>query len=243
VTLPLLRTSLYPSRLLLIRLTLLTLLTLSLSAPSLAAAAPPDNAMTSPPIGGLDIGVAYWTTPDQAHDGLMARATAMAVDRVRGTVVGRFGELRGSIGFDFQGDLLPYEFAFKLGVGVATDYFTLFIATGILSDAYEALSDEVSAMAIPSAVGMPMTLGFWLTPASNLYIYAMAEPAWYFGVEQRQTTVKPVNIGEEMRARLGLGWEIDNLHIRADYTYHQVSPHPLHLFTLGFGPPVHLPAF
>lgn len=199
--------------------------------------------MTTPPIGAIDMGLTYWMTSDGAGDGLAMRATAMAIDRVRGTVVGRFAELRVGVGFDFQGDVLPYEFALKLGVGLATDYFTLILATGILSDAYEALHDGADARGVPSAVGMPFTLGVWITPMRSLYLYAMAEPAWYWGVEERQTVVKPVNFGEEMRARLGIGWELDTLHMRADYIYHQVAPTNMHLFTLGFGPATDMPAF
>jgi hypothetical protein len=210
---------------------------------ALAQDQPPEKAATTVPIGALDIGLTYWTNSDNSSDGLMLRATAMAVDRVKGTSVGRFAELRISGGFAFQGDILPYEFAFKLGVGLATDYFTLFIATGLLSDAYESLDAAADAKAVPSAVGMPMTIGLWITPMRNFYFLAMAEPAWYFDVEERQTKIEPVNFGEEMRARLGLGWEVDTLHVRFDYIYHQVAPAPYHIFTLGAGVAAHIPAF
>ena len=186
-------------------------------------------------MGALTLDVGYWMHPDVENEGLMFRVNAMAVDRVPGTFVGRFGELRAGVGVDFNSDLLPYEFSFKLGVGLGTDYFVLFMASGLNLDAFQSLGDSADAKDIPFGAGIPLVLGLWITPMDAFHIYAMVEPAWYFGVESRQVTVEPIDIGEEMKSRLGLGFNIQGLEFRLEYTHYQVAPTAYHLFSIGAG--------
>jgi len=187
------------------------------------------------PSGALDFAPLYGRShSDRDLLGLSARA--MAVDRVPDTVVGRFGELHAAVGLDLDGSIFAYAVDFKLGVGVATDYFVLFAASGILFNAYQAIDDAGEADSVEPAVGHPLTLGLWLTPIDGLYSYILFEPAWYWWVDERQVDdFVPFGFGEECSMRVGIGFEVSELPFRLDYTYHQVEPTSWHLLSFGIG--------
>ncbi|MDX9723603.1 MAG: hypothetical protein RBU37_22845 [Myxococcota bacterium] len=162
---------------------------------------------------------------------------AMAVDRVPGTVVGRFGELRAGGGAELGGEHLWYDLAFNLGVGLATDYFVLFVASGIFFDAMHSIDDASEHDQVEPGVGHPLRLGLWVTPSPQLYVYTFAEPAWVWWAETRQVDdFEPFGFGEEFRLRAGVGFDVDELSFRVDYVYQQAGPTPWHFFSLGVGP-------
>lgn len=189
--------------------------------------------------GGLDIDITTWLVqPDsELLSGLSLTATAMATDRVPDTVVGRFADLRAGIGVDFSGQLLAYELSFRLGVGLATDYFRIYLASGFIFDGYSALEEGIAEeREVPPGFGMPLGVGLWLTPMDAFYLYGLVETHFVFYVEEREvSTFSPFGFGEEFRMRGGIGTDIEGLHVRLEYTHHQVQPAAFHLITLGFG--------
>lgn len=188
------------------------------------------------PSGGLDFGVAYQRSTSE-RNAVALSARAMATDRFPGTVVGRFAELAGHIGVDFQGEILTWMLRFELGVGVATDYFVLFVASGIVGDAYQSIDEASGKESVEPGAGIPVTLGLWVRATDWLYFYGMMEPSFVILVEEREVSeFEPFGFGEEFRIRGGFGFTVQDLHTRFDYTWHDVAPVGWHSFTLGFGP-------
>lgn len=69
----------------------------------------------------------------------------------------------------------------------------------------------------------------------GLYVYLMAEPSWAFLGDRKTTPFVPFNWAWELRLRGGIGVDISKVHMRIDYTFHQVAPHSYHVISLGFG--------
>lgn len=187
------------------------------------------------PSGALDYGVDFHhSMGDRNVLGIHVRA--MAVDRVPGTVVGRFGEAYGSVGIGLEGELVEYAFGAKLGVGLGTDYLVVFLASGLMTDAYHSISKKSKDDHVGPGLGLPLTLGIWVDPMPGLYVYMMAEPSWSFwGGDRKTTPFVPFNWAWELRLRGGIGFDLSAIHIRVDYTFHQVDPHSWHVISIGFG--------
>ena len=185
--------------------------------------------------GALDFGGGFAFS----HKGRTAatlHSRAMAVDRLPGTSVGRFGELYGSVGIDFSGELLLYNGGIKLGVGIGTSRFVAFLASGLMVDAYQALGESGKSHSVEPRMGFPLVLGLWLDLFPSIYSYFMAEPAWLIGASNRKYDLwPPFSVAHELKLRTGLGFDIEDVHIRLDYVFHAVSPAPWHLITIGFG--------
>ena len=186
--------------------------------------------------GGLDFG-ATWGHSRSEVDAFSLSGRAMAVDRFPGTVIGRFGDLNGHIGIDTAGEIMAYGAGLQLGVGVSSDYFTLFAASGFFFDAFESIDEASEELAVPTGSGIPLSFGLWLTPWSSLYIYAMTEARWVFGVEEREVESFDIfGFGEEFKLRGGLGFQLQGLHYRGDFQVLQVGSDIWYLTTLGIGP-------
>ncbi|MCL2326743.1 MAG: hypothetical protein FWC40_09655 [Proteobacteria bacterium] len=187
------------------------------------------------PSGALDFGLNFhYSMGDRSVLGVHARA--MAVDRVPGTLVGRFGELYGSIGIGLKGDLVSYSAGVKLGLGLGTDYLVLFVASGLMCDGYKSVKEDSKKHNVPPGLGLPLLIGMWIDPMPGLYVYMMAEPSWAFWGDGRGTTpYLPFSFARELRLRGGIGFDVSELHIRLDYTFHQVNPHAWHVISVGFG--------
>ena len=187
------------------------------------------------PSGALDFGLNYHRSMG-GRNVLGIHARAMAVDRVPGKLIGRYGELYGSLGVGLQGELVQYSVGLKLGVGLGTNHLVIFLATGIMSDGYVSIADESEKDNVSPGLGIPLALGIWVDPIPGLYFYAMAEPSWaFFGGERKTTPYIPFNWAWELRLRDGFGVDIASVHMRIDYTFHQVDPHPWHVISIGFG--------
>lgn len=187
------------------------------------------------PSGALDFGLNYHHSMG-GRNVLGVHARAMAVDRVPGTLVGRFGEGYLSLGVGLEGEIVQYSAGLKLGVGLGTDYLVVFLATGLMTDAYHSINDDSKDEHVGPGLGLPLMLGFWIDPMPGLYIYLMAEPSWSFWGKNRKTTpFIPFNWAWELRLRGGIGFDISKVHIRLDYTFHQVNPHSWHVISIGFG--------
>lgn len=187
------------------------------------------------PSGALDFGLNYHHSMG-GRNVLGIHARAMAVDRVPGTLVGRFGEGYLSLGVGLQGEIVQYSAGLKLGVGLGTDYLVVFLATGLMTDAYHSVDEDSKSHHVGPGLGLPLMLGFWIDPMPGLYIYLMAEPSWSFwGGDRKTTPFIPFNWAWELRLRGGIGFDISKLHIRIDYTFHQVDPHSWHAISIGFG--------
>ena len=187
------------------------------------------------PSGALDYGVNFHHSMGNRNVlGLHVRA--MAVDRVPGTVVGRFGEAYGSIGVGLEGEFVQYALGLKLGVGLGTDYLVVFLASGLMTDAYHSVSKKSKDDHVGPGLGLPLALGIWIDPMPGLYVYLMAEPSWSFwGGDRKTTPFVPFNWAWELRLRGGIGFDVSQVHIRLDYTFHQVDPHSWHVISIGFG--------
>ena len=187
------------------------------------------------PSGALDFGVNYHHSMG-GRNVLGVHARAMAVDRVPGTLVGRFGEGYLSLGVGLKGELIQYSIGMKLGVGLGTDYLVVFLATGLMTDAYHSIKDESKSEHVGPGLGLPLMLGFWIDPMPGLYVYLFAEPSWSFwGGDRKTTPYIPFNWAWELRLRGGIGFDISKIHIRLDYTFHQVDPYSWHVVSIGFG--------
>ena len=187
------------------------------------------------PSGALDYGVNFHHSMG-GRNVLGLHVRAMAVDRVPGTVVGRFGEAYGSVGIGLEGELVEYALGAKLGVGLGTDYLVVFLATGLMTDAYHSVSKKSKDDHVGPGLGLPLTLGIWVDPMPGLYVYMMAEPSWSFwGGDRKTTPFVPFNWAWELRLRGGIGFDLSAIHIRVDYTFHQVDPHSWHVISIGFG--------
>ena len=169
------------------------------------------------------------------HNVMGAHARAMAVDRVPDTLVGRFGELYASIGIGLEGELVQFSAGLKLGVGLGTDYFVLFLASGLMSDGYISIKDESKADSVKPGLGLPLMLGLWIDPIPGLYFYAFAEPSWAFFGDRKTKPFIPFNWAWELRLRGGIGFDIGKVHVRLDYTFHQVAPASWHVVSVGVG--------
>ena len=187
------------------------------------------------PSGALDFGIDYHRSMG-ARNVLGVHARAMAVDRVPGTLVGRYGEAWASLGIGLSGELVQYSIGMKLGVGLGTDYLVVFLASGLMSDAYYSIKDESKADHVGPGLGLPLMLGIWIDPMPGLYIYLMAEPSWSFwGGDRKTTPFIPFNWAWELRLRGGIGFDVSAMHVRIEYTFHQVDPHSWHVISIGFG--------
>ena len=187
------------------------------------------------PSGALDFGVNYHHSMG-GRNVLGIHARAMAVDRVPGTLVGRYGEAYLSLGVGLQGEIIQYSVGMKLGVGLGTDYLVVFLATGLMTDAYHSIKDESKSEHVGPGLGLPLMLGIWIDPMPGLYFYLMAEPSWSFwGGDRKTTPYIPFNWAWELRLRGGIGFDISKVHIRLDYTFHQVDPYSWHVISIGFG--------
>ena len=198
------------------------------------------------PSGALDFGLDFHHSGG-GHNVLGVHARAMAVDRVPGTLVGRFAEAYTSIGIGLDGELLQFDVGLKLGVGLGTDYLVIFLASGLMTDMYYSfdkmkddvgLSDKDSwrSYHVGPGLGLPLALGFWIDPMPGLYFYFMAEPSWSFwGGDRKTTPFVPFNWAWELRLRGGVGFDVGSIHIRLDYTFHQVDPENWHVVSIGFG--------
>lgn len=162
-------------------------------------------------------------------------ARAMAVDRVPGTLVGRFAELYLSLGVGLEGEFVQYAAGAKFGVGLGTDYLVVFLASGIMTDSYQSVKDESKDDNVAPGIGVPLLLGVWIDPMPGLYVYLMAEPSWAFLGDRKTTPFVPFNWAWELRLRGGIGFDISSIHMRIDYTFHQVAPHSFHVISIGFG--------
>lgn len=187
------------------------------------------------PSGALDFGVDVHHSMGK-HNVLGVHTRAMAVDRVPGTLVGRFGELYASVGVGLEGELVQFSAGLKLGVGLGTDYFVLFLASGLMTDSYMAIKDSYKKQQVKPGLGLPILLGLWVDPIPGLYFYVFAEPSWSFwGGDRKTTPWIPFNWAWELRLRGGIGFDITSVHVRLDYTFHQVDPHSWHVISIGFG--------
>ena len=186
------------------------------------------------PSGALDFGVDVHHSMGD-HNVLGLHARAMAVDRVPDTLLGRFGELYTSIGIGLEGELVQYSVGLKLGVGLGTDYFVLFLASGLMSDGYVSIQDKFKDGQVKPGLGVPLMLGLWVDPIPGLYFYIFAEPSWAFFGDRKTTPFIPFNWAWELRLRGGLGFDVSKVHIRLDYTFHQVAPYSWHVVSIGFG--------
>lgn len=193
--------------------------------------------------GALDFGLNFHYSMDQ-RSVLGLHARAMAVDRVPGTLVGRFGELYGSLGVGLDGTLVEYAAGFKLGVGLGVKHFVFFVASGLMVDSYASISDKSAGDHVPPGLGLPIGLGFWIDPMPSLYLYLIAEPSWSFfaggtvKVEDNPRKTEPFlpfSFAWELRLRGGIGFDISSIHMRIDYTFHQLNPYSWHVISLGFG--------
>jgi len=186
--------------------------------------------------GGLDFSVVYQrSTSDRNAIGIGARA--MAIDRFPGTVVARFGELAAQVGIDFEGEVLTWMARFELGVGLATDYFSIFLASGIVGDGYQSIDEASEDEDVPAGAGIPITLGVWVRATEWLYFYGMMEPSFVILVEEREVdSFNPFGFGEEFRLRGGAGFEVSGIHFRVDYVWHDVAPVGWHGVSIGAGP-------
>ena len=186
------------------------------------------------PSGALDFGLDIHHSMGKRNVmGIHARA--MAVDRVPDTLVGRFGELYGSVGIGLEGELVQFSVGLKLGVGLGTEYFVLFLASGLMSDGYISIKDESKEDSVKPGLGLPLLLGLWVDPIPGLYFYAFAEPSWAFFGDRKTKPFIPFNWAWELRLRGGVGFDIGKVHIRLDYTFHQVAPHSWHVISVGVG--------
>lgn len=187
------------------------------------------------PSGALDFGLDYHRSMG-GRNVLGLHARAMAVDRVPGTLLGRFAELYASIGVGLEGELIQYSAGAKFGVGLGTDYLVVFLASGLMTDSYQSIKDSSKDDNVGPGIGVPLMLGFWIDPMPGLYIYVMAEPSWSFlGGDRKTTPFIPFNWAWELRLRGGIGFDVSKIHIRIDYTFHQVDPHSYHIISIGFG--------
>ncbi len=186
------------------------------------------------PSGALDFGLDYHHSMG-GHNVLGAHARAMAVDRVPGTLVGRFGELYLSLGAGLEGEFVQYSVGFKLGVGLGTDYLVLFLASGLMCDSYTSVKDSADKDEVKPGLGLPLMLGLWIDPMPGLYFYVFAEPSWAFFGDRATTPFVPFNWAWELRLRGGVGFDVSSIHIRIDYTFHQVAPDSYHVVSVGFG--------
>ena len=205
-------------------------MTLALTAMTASTAIAQNN-----PSGALDFGIDYHRSMGERNV-LGIHARAMAVDRVPGTLVGRFAELYLSLGIGLEGEIVQYSAGAKLGVGLGTDYLVLFLATGLMTDAYQSIDDASKKDDVSPGLGLPLLIGLWIDPMPGLYVYLMAEPSWSFWGGSRKTTpFVPLNWAWELRLRGGIGFDVSQLHIRLEYTFHQVDPHSWHVVSIGFG--------
>lgn len=185
--------------------------------------------------GALDFGIDFHRSMG-GRNVLGIHARAMAVDRVPGTLVGRYGEAWASLGIGLSGDLVQYSIGMKLGVGLGTDYLVVFLASGLMSDSYYSIKEESKSDHVGPGLGLPLMLGIWIDPMPGLYIYLMAEPSWSFwGGDRKTTPFIPFNWAWELRLRGGIGFDISAIHIRIEYTFHQVDPYSWHVISIGFG--------
>lgn len=195
------------------------------------------------PSGALDFGLNFhYSMHERSVLGIHARA--MAVDRVPGTLVGRFGELYASLGVGLDGELVEYALGLKLGVGLGVNHFVFFVASGLMTDSYTSISSKADADEVAPGLGLPITLGFWIDPFPGLYFYFMAEPSWSFFAAgetdvdknpRRTEPFLPFSFAWELRLRGGVGFDISSIHMRIDYTFHQLAPYSWHVISLGFG--------
>ena len=186
------------------------------------------------PSGALDFGLDYHRSMGGSNL-LGIHARAMAVDRVPGTLVGRFAELYLSLGVGLEGEFVQYAVGAKFGVGLGTDYLVVFLASGIMTDSYQSVKDESEDDNVAPGIGVPLLLGVWIDPMPGLYVYLMAEPSWSFLGDRKTTPFVPFNWAWELRLRGGIGFDVSSIHIRIDYTFHQVAPHSFHVISIGFG--------
>ena len=187
------------------------------------------------PSGALDFGLGY-SGSSGGHHGLNVFGRAMAVDRVPDTMVGRFAELYLSLGVGLEGEFVSYSAGAKFGVGFGTRYFVLFLASGLMVDAYQSVKKTFDSHEVKPGLGLPLVLGLWVDAASWLYLYAMAEPSWSFWGKGRKTKpFIPFNFAWELRLRGGAGFSVGGLNMRVDYQYHQVNPHDWHSVCFGIG--------
>lgn len=187
------------------------------------------------PSGALDFGIDYHHSMG-GRNVLGVHAHAMAVDRVPGTLVGRFGEGEVSLGIGLKGELVQYSARFKLGVGLGTDYLVVFLASGLMTDAYHKVKGEFKDEHVGPGLGVPLMLGIWIDPMPGLYVYMMAEPSWSFwGGDRKTTPYVPFNWAWELRLKGGIGFDVQKIHIRIEYTFHQVDPYNWHVVSIGFG--------
>ena len=187
------------------------------------------------PSGALDFGVDVHHSMGD-HNVLGIHARAMAVDRVPDKLLGRFAEFYGSVGVGLEGELVQFSVGLKLGVGLGTDYVVLFLASGLMSDGYVSIKDEYDNDQVKPGLGVPLMLGLWVDPIPGLYFYVFAEPSWaFFGGDRKTTPYIPFNWAWELRLRGGVGFDVSKVHIRLEYTFHQVDPHSWHIVSVGFG--------
>lgn len=184
--------------------------------------------------GALDFGLDYHRSMG-GRNVLGAHVRAMAVDRVPGTLVGRFAELYASFGVGLEGELIQYSVGAKFGVGLGTDHLVIFLATGLMTDSYQSIKASSKEDNVSPGIGLPLLLGLWIDPMPGLYFYFMAEPSWAFLGDRETTPFIPFNWAWELRLRGGFGIDISKIHMRIDYTFHQVAPHSYHVISLGFG--------
>ena len=187
------------------------------------------------PSGALDFGIQYERSMN-ARNVLGIHARAMAVDRVPGKMIGRFAEAYLSLGVGLKGDLIQYGAGLKFGVGLGVPYVVFFIASGLMVDSYTSIDEQADADNVKPGLGLPILIGLWVDPLPNLYLYVMAEPSWAFWGDGRATDpFIPFSFARELRLRGGIGFDISKLHVRIDYTFHQVAPYSWHTISLGFG--------
>ena len=195
------------------------------------------------PSGALDFGADFHYSMNEKSV-LGTHVRAMAVDRVPGTIIGRFGELYASLGIGLDGKLVEYSLGLKLGVGLGVDHFVFFVASGLMCDAYHSISSSSEADEVAPGLGIPITLGFWIDPSPGWYFYLMAEPSWSLFADgvvdvdknpRKTDPFLPFSFAWELRLRGGIGFDISNLHLRIDYPFHQVNPHAWHVISIGFG--------
>ena len=108
------------------------------------------------PSGALDFGIDYHRSTGGSNL-LGVHARAMAVDRVPGTLVGRFAELYASIGVGLEGEFVQYAVGAKFGVGLGTDYLVVFLATGLMTDSYQSVKKNLKTTTSPLASASPFS--------------------------------------------------------------------------------------